>query len=245
MATRIAGIQPGYLPWLGYFDQMLLVDAFLIADEMPFSSSGWTHRNRIKAPSGPQWLTLPARPRRGEAIFEVALAASVPWQRKHIASLRHLYAKAEPAVEQLDALEAALPDAAPRLADASLATIRFLAERLRIETPLLISSELGLEARFRARHPEGAGPTERIACYLEALGATELIEGASGRDYFDVALFESRGFRVHFQRYEHPVYTQLHGDFVSHLSALDLLLCEGEEGARRVLRAASRTPVAS
>ncbi|MCX5739757.1 MAG: WbqC family protein, partial [Proteobacteria bacterium] len=47
------------------------------------------------------------------------------------------------------------------------------------------------------------------------------------------------------QRYEHLVYAQLHGDFVSHLSALDLLLCEGENGARRVLRAAARTPVAS
>jgi hypothetical protein len=245
LATRIAGIQPGYLPWLGYFDQMLLVDAFLVADEMPFSSSGWAHRNRIKAPSGPRWLTLPARPRRGEPICEVSLAASVPWQRKHLASLRHLYAKAGPAAEVLDGLEAVLPDDAARLRDASLATIRFLAERLRIATPLLISSELGLEARFRERHPEGAGPTERIATYLEVLGATELIEGESGRDYFDVALFESRGFRVHFHRYEHPVYSQLHGAFVSHLSALDLLLCEGEDGARRVLRAAARSPRAS
>lgn len=78
MATRTAGIQPGYLPWLGYFDQMLLVDAFLIADEMPFSSSGWVHRNRVKAASGPRWLTLPARPRRDEPIFPLALWLGFP-----------------------------------------------------------------------------------------------------------------------------------------------------------------------
>ena len=241
MATRIAGIQPGYLPWLGYFDQMLAADAFLIADEMPFSSSGWTHRNRIKGPSGPQWLTLPARPQSGQAICDVALDAAVPWQRKHLAKLRHLYAKAGPAAAIVDELEAALPQDVRGLKDVSLATTRFLAEKLGVTTPILVSSELGLEAGFRARFPDGGGPTLRIVAYLEALGATELIEGAVGRDYFDVPLFERHGFRVHFQQYEHPRYAQLHGDFVSHLSAIDLLLCEGEDGARRVLRAAARS----
>ena len=32
MAVRLAGIQPGYLPWLGYFDQMRRVDVFVVAD---------------------------------------------------------------------------------------------------------------------------------------------------------------------------------------------------------------------
>jgi hypothetical protein len=238
VAARIAGIQPGYLPWLGYFDQMLLVDAFLIADEMPFSSSGWTHRNRIKAPTGPRWLTLPARPSRGGPICTVRLDATVPWKRKHVAALRHLYAKAAPAPALIDALETVLPGDATRLVDASGATIRFLAERLGVATPILVSSELGLEARFRAQHGDAAGATERIAAYLEMLGATELVEGESGRAYFDVALFERRGLRVHFHHYEHPTYAQLHGPFVSHLSAIDLLLNEGEEGARRVLHSA-------
>jgi hypothetical protein len=45
--------------------------------------------------------------------------------------------------------------------------------------------------------------------------------------------------RVHFHHYAHPTYRQLHGAFVSHLSAIDLLLCEGDHEARRILRAAS------
>ena len=31
------------------------------------------------------------------------------------------------------------------------------------------------------------------------------------------------------QNYKHPVYKQLHGEFVSHLSILDLLFNEGKE----------------
>jgi hypothetical protein len=238
VATRIAGIQPGYLPWLGYFDQMLHVDAFLVADELPFTTSGWTHRNRVKGPSGAQWLTLPVRARRGNAICDVALDPASPWPRKHLATLRHLYADA-PAAALLDALEAVLPAAADRLPAASLPTIRFLAERLGITTPILVSSELGLEARYGERFPERPSATHRIVAYMEALGATELVEGEAGRSYFDVALFESAGLRVHFHHYVHPTHRQLHGPFVSHLSAIDLLLCEGEDAARRILRDAT------
>jgi hypothetical protein len=93
MPTRIAGIQPGYLPWLGYFDQMRRVDAFIVADEMQFSSSGWAHRNRVRGPHGPHWLTLPARPTAGQRIDEVALDPAVPWVRDHLETLRHFYAR--------------------------------------------------------------------------------------------------------------------------------------------------------
>src|SRR5690606_37643333 len=89
MPERIAGIQPGYLPWLGYFDQMLRVDAFLVADELQFTTSGWAHRNRVKAPEGARWLTLPARRRSGAAIAEVRLDPATRWARRHLATLRH------------------------------------------------------------------------------------------------------------------------------------------------------------
>lgn len=233
---RIAGIQPGYLPWLGYFDQMLQVDAFLLADEMPFSSSGWVHRNRVKGPDGAHWLTLPARPASAARICEVSLAPGSPWARKHGTALHHLYAKAPAAREGLEALAKALDPAAERLAPVSIASLRFLAERLGVRTPILVSSELGLEERYRARFPDTPSPTHRVVAYLEALGASALLEGETGRRYFDVPLFASFGLRVDFHRYDHPVYPQLHGPFTSHLSALDLLLNVGAEEAARVLR---------
>src|SRR5262245_40554217 len=132
MPTRVAGIQPGYLPWLGYFDQMRQVDAFIIADEMQFSSSGWTHRNRVRGPPGVHWLTLPGRPQRGQRICDVTLDPAVPWVRKHVETLRHFYARSPAAEELLPALEEMLARPATRLADVSLRVIRLLAERLRI-----------------------------------------------------------------------------------------------------------------
>lgn len=235
MPTRLAGIQPGYLPWLGYFDQMRRVDVFVVADEMPFSSSGWAHRNRVRGPHGPNWLTLPARPVQGQRICDVPLDPSVAWTRDHLRRLRHFYGRSRFAAPLFDALATVLDSRAARLVDASLPSLRFLAERFGVTTPLVVSSQAGLEAEYRRTFPDQPGPTHRIIAFMKALGAQELLEGASGRDYLDVALCEAHGIRVEFQEFVHPVYPQLHAPFVSHLSAIDLLLCAGEAAARRIL----------
>lgn len=231
---RLGGIQPVYLPWLGYFDQMRRVDVFLIADEMPYSS-GWFHRNRVKGPSGPAWLTLPARPQESQRICEVPLSGDGRWARKHLATLHHFYARGIDIEDTLGALTRVLDPSAHSLAQITVATIRYLAEELGVRTPILLSSELGLEAGYQARFADCPSATHRIVAYMEALGATELLEGESGQSYFDVPLFNSFGNTVQFHRYAHPTYPQLHGPFQSHMSAVDLLLCVGREEARRVL----------
>jgi hypothetical protein len=240
VGTRIAGLQPGYLPWLGYFDQMLRVDAFLVADELPYTTTGWTRRNRVRGPDGPEWLTLPVRAEPGQRIDQVALDDQVPWTRKHATTLRHLYARGVDVDESVAAFEKAVAPVAGALAPVATASLRLLAERLGVETPILLSSELGLEARYRERFPGNPGPTHRIVAYCEALGADELLEGASGRSYFDVPLFAAHGLKVRFHDYVHPTWPQLHDPFISHLSAMDLLLCVGAERARAVLRSGGR-----
>ena len=57
--TTVAILQPGFLPWLGFFNQMLRCDVFVYYDDVQFDKHGWRNRNRIKAPSGPLWVTIP------------------------------------------------------------------------------------------------------------------------------------------------------------------------------------------
>jgi hypothetical protein len=234
VAVRLAGIQPGYLPWLGYFDQMRRVDVFVVADEMQFSSSGWSHRNRVRGPDGAHWLTVPARPSSGQSIREVAVDDGVPWATRHLATLRQFYARSPFAAELLSDLARVLDERATRLVDAVLPTMRFLTARLGVETPLVISSERHLERAYGEQFPDRPGPTHRIIAFMKALGANELLEGESGQSYLDVDLCAAHGITVTFQRYQHPAYEQLHAPFVSHLSALDLLLSCGERAARRI-----------
>ena len=52
-------LQPGYLPWLGFFDQFRRSDVFVYYDDVQYDKHGWRNRNRIKTQAGPLWLTVP------------------------------------------------------------------------------------------------------------------------------------------------------------------------------------------
>ena len=234
MGLKVAGIQPGYLPWLGCFDQMRAVDLYLVADQLPFSRSGWVHRNRVLGPNGPFWLRLPYRASAGERIDRVELDGT-RWHERHERSLRQAYARSPFAAREIDQLMAALDPSSTLLADVATASLLHLAGRLGISTPIVRSSELDLEARYLAEHPDHPSASHQIASYLEQLGADELLEGASGRAFLDVGLLGERGIQVAFHEYRHPTYAQRHDGFVSHLSAVDLLLTHGAEAAARIV----------
>ena len=61
----------------------------------------------------------------------------------------------------------------------------------------------------------------------QALEATCYLSGDAARSYLDEAAFAAVGIAVEFHGYRHPTYAQLHGEFVSHLSVIDLLMNHG------------------
>ncbi|MDD5759115.1 MAG: WbqC family protein, partial [Desulfobulbaceae bacterium] len=68
---------------------------------------------------------------------------------------------------------------------------------------------------------------EKIIELCRKVGEDELYDAAGARVLIDDHLFEQAGIKVAYQDYVHPEYRQLHGDFVSHMSVIDLLLNEG------------------
>ena len=57
LRMRIGILQPGYLPWLGFFEQMARVDHFVCYDDVQYTRQDWRNRNRIKTAGGAAWLT--------------------------------------------------------------------------------------------------------------------------------------------------------------------------------------------
>jgi hypothetical protein len=75
-------------------------------------------------------------------------------------------------------------------------------------------------------------PNQRIINLCHHYGAEVFLSGDAAIAYLDVPRLRAEGIHVVWQRYAHPVYPQQHGAFVSHLSALDLLLNVGPDSAR-------------
>lgn len=218
--TTLAVLQPGYLPWLGFFDQLRRSDVFVYYDDVQFDKQGWRNRNRIKTSQGVRWLTVPVSHKGGLAqkILDVEIDHATPWAKKHMASLYQSYAQAAYSGNYLPSLERVLGGRWKYLVDLDMAVVELMRGWLGVDTPIYRSSQLGI----------GGARNQRLLNLCKHFGATVYLSGNAAKSYLDVELFADQGITVHWQDYAHPTYRQLHGEFVPYLSALDMLLNMGQ-----------------
>ena len=223
---RLVVLQPGYLPWLGFFDQLRRADVFVYFDDVQYDKHGWRNRNRIKTQSGPQWLTVPVlhHGRGLPRILDAEIDRRQPWARKHMASLRQAYARAGAAAQYLPELEEVLSRPWERLVELDIALVEVMCRWLGLSPRIERSSQLGVPGER----------SERLVRICQHFDAQVYLSGSAARVYLDTAVFEHNGIAVEWQDYVHPVYRQQHGAFVPYLSAIDLLLNCGDE-SRSVL----------
>ena len=211
--------QPVYMPWLGLFHKISLADTYCIFDDVQYTKKDFVNRNRIKTKDGPLWLTVPVEStnHRELKIKDVQIIQD-GWQTKHFKSIQSAYAKSEYYSDYIDQIEALfMAKKWGNLVDLNRAWLDFGLSALRIDVKIHKASDF---------HFDGS-KSDLVASMCSQLKADTYIFGELGADYADRSTFERIGVTIHFQRYLHPVYTQLHGGFVSHLSFIDLLLNEG------------------
>jgi len=219
--TTVAILQPGFLPWLGFFDQMLRCDIFVYYDDVQFDKHGWRNRNRIKTPSGPLWITIPVhhRGKQGQKIMDAEVDNNKSWARKMVATIRQNYARAPHVGIYMAELEQVLAARWRFLVDLDLAVADLMCRWFEVKRPVFRASALGIMG----------GKSSRLLSICQHFSATKYLSGNAAQDYLDVALFQGAGIAVEWQNYCHPTYPQLHGDFVPYLSALDLVLNAGRD----------------
>jgi hypothetical protein len=218
--VKVAIHQPHYLPWLGYLAKWAAADLFIVLDTVQYEKNGWQNRNRIKTRDGARWLTVPVRARLGQPIHEVEVDTAQPWARRHLAAIEHAYARAPHRDRHLDALRDFYHTKWPRLAPLAVASSAWLGRAAGIRTPMRLASELGVTE---------TDATGRLVALCRVVGGTTYLAGRDGARYMDRAQFDAAGIEVRVQAYQHPVYRQLHGEFVPYLSALDLLWMQGDD----------------
>lgn len=176
----------------------------------------------IKTQSGAQWLTVPVH-RHGymeKPLTEIEIDNRQPWQRKHWQLMKRSYGGAPFFDRYKDFFSHIyLERNWETLIELNEYMIQWFLDELNISVQLHSSSEMILKETKSALVEE--------ICQL--LGAEHYIFGALGKNYADLESFKRLGIKIHFQDYVHPVYPQMHGEFISHLSIADLLFNCGDE----------------
>ena len=231
---RVAMSQPTYLPWLGYLDLIDQVDAFVFLDTVQFEKRSWQQRNRIKAPGGLSFLTVPVVVKgRFEQRIQNVEIESLYFVRKHLRSIETNYRRS-PFFSRYFMELAGIFEACTigsRLADLNIELIQWLCRVLGIATPLLRSSQVDREG-CRSGLLLNLCQTLNADFYLSVPGSSEYLLN-------DTPQFFAAGIGVAFQHYEHPSYLQQFPPFLSHASAIDLLFNEGPHSLE-ILRSGRR-----
>lgn len=216
---RLVVLQPSFLPWLGYLDQYLWADVFVLYDDTQFDKHGWRNRNRILTSSGIGWLTVPVKTR-GQSKplnLDIRIDNLRGWRRKMLATLRQSYTKTPYFDRYFPGLETILSRPWETLFELNLESFRWLTESLELPWKVVRSSGLNVSGKR----------TRRLVALCRELGASDYLTGNAARAYLNERLFEEAEIRVHWHNYRHPHYFQGPQDFVPYLSAVDLLFREG------------------
>ena len=218
---RVAALQPGYLPWLGFFEQMYQADVFVIYDEVQYDKRSWRNRNRIRTADGWCWLTVPVLTKGvfTQKITEVRVNNDLPWKRKHWKALLVNYQNTPYFKKYADFFEDVYKKNWEYLQDLDVEIIKYIKDDLGIRAPL----------DFLSSHEIEGASTTRVVNLLLKLGADEFYNGAAGRRFFDEELFRKNNIRLIYQDYNHPVYKQRFPGFIPHLSIVDLMFNHGPE----------------
>jgi hypothetical protein len=222
-AKKIAIMQPTYLPWIGYFGLMDAADEFVLLDDVQFARRSWQQRNQIKGPAGAIMLTVSVlkKGKRDQLVSEAEIDAEAETAKKHARSIELAYAKAPYWPKYGAGLLAAIGNPTKMLADYNIALIERIRDDLGVKTPLVRSSTLPIDGKRE----------DRLVSICKQRDAGVYISPTGSSDYLSESdAFQRAGIKLLYNDYKHPAsYPQLHGEFISHLSAIDLLLNCGEK----------------
>lgn len=213
---KVAIMQPYFLPYIGYFQLINSVDAFVIYDNIQYTKKGWINRNRYLLNGEPSDFSislkkdsdyLDVRDRRISDDFD---------RKKLLNKLREAYRKAPCFDQVFPVLDGIISNPETNLFNFIHHSVVELCRTLGIRTPVVASSSIGIDHALRSQ--------EKVLAICQHLGAKTYINAIGGRELYSQDAFAACGVDLRFIRTLPMEYPQLGSAFVPWLSIADVMM---------------------
>jgi hypothetical protein len=225
-------MQPYFFPYIGYWQLIHASDAFVLFDDAQYMRHGWVNRNRILKPGGGwQYILVPLRKHEmTESIRFVQAHPDKRWRELIVAQLAHYKRKARHFDETIDLVKQSLFENDDQsIAAINRTIVKNICAYLDLDKKIVMSSE---ESFDYSKVKDAGDWALRIS---EQMGASEYINPASGEALFDKKKFESSNIKLSFLVSQEIVYSQ-RGPFEPSLSIIDVIMFNGKDGTKQLLR---------
>ena len=228
---KIGIMQPYFLPYIGYFQLMEMVDEFVIYDNIEFSKASWIRRNRMLQNGKDAFFTLPIK--KDSDFLDVDqryLAKNFDKEAgKLLRRIEANYSKAPYFKDFFPIIQKIIFCKERNLFDYILNSVYCVKDYLKIETPIKVFSKLGKDVHLlRAQ--------DKVIGVCKALQATHYINSFGGKHLYDSESFEKENLQLLFFRTSHIEYSQFDNDFLPFLSIMDVCMFNDVSQVREYLK---------
>ena len=103
---KVVITQPNFLPWLGYFHQMISADIIIILDNVQYLKREWQNRNRIIYRNGEiKYLTIPVQKMHQKTLIKEILISDMFKSSDIVNKIKSAYIGTERNEEMVDILQ--------------------------------------------------------------------------------------------------------------------------------------------
>ena len=223
---KLAGNQPYFLPYIGYFQLIKAVDLFVIADNLHYIQQGWINRNHLLLEGRSYRFNLfLSGASSNKNINEITVADD---QSKLLKTIEMNYKKAPFFHTVFPLIKSIFCHEDKNLARYIGNSLIQIAGYLLLDTKFIYQSEiLEVDTELKAQN--------KVINLCSVLGATELINAVGGMELYDKETFKKNGIDLYFLKSKPIEYKQYNNPFVPNLSILDILMFNSVEETNKLL----------
>lgn len=224
----MAGNQPYFVPYIGYWQLINAVDVFIISDDYNYIERGWINRNRILENGKAKYFNIEIEHASStKKINELYLSDSFKKEEK-LMRLRSAYRKAPYFDAGFALMEKIFSCEDKNLAVFLEHSIRCICDYLDIRTKFVRSSEIPNNSSYKKEF--------RIYDQCRFVGADIYINAIGGQKLYSYEQFKEQGIKLGFIQTGDIHYKQLWYDFEPGLSIIDVIMFNSKEEIQQMLK---------
>lgn len=221
-------MQAYFMPYIGYFQLIEVVDEFVIYDNIQYTKKGWINRNRILTGGTDKYITLPLKKDSDFLDIRERYLADTFDPEKLLRQIEAAYCKAPYFQQTYEFLVPVIRYEDTNLFQYVYHSVKQVCRHLDICTPIIVSSRLKCDAALKSQEKVIAICRERrCERYVNAIGGMKLYHADD---------FAREQIELCFIQTECGEYAQFKNAFIPSLSIIDVLMFNSKEEVREMLK---------
>ena len=230
---KIGIMQPYFLPYLGYWQIMNMVDKYIVYDNIQYTKKGWFNRNRFLQNGHDELFSinlekasdfLDVRERNISPVFN---------RVKLLEQFKNSYRKAPYFKENFPLIEHIVMYPEKNLFKYLFNSIQTVHDAFDMKSELIISSDVDIDHSKKA--------AEKVKALVLAVGGNEYINPIGGVDLYSYIDFKKSGIDLKFHKISDIKYKQFDNEFIPCLSIVDVLMFNSIQKTKEMLNAYTLT----